>query len=74
MSVTQNAALGADRATWPEFMTVGEIAAILRVSNMTVYRLVRSGSLSAIRAGRGWRVTAGSLSAYLDQAAIPVAA
>ena len=38
------------------FLTVAEVAAIMRVSKMTVYRLVHSGELEAIRVGRSFRV------------------
>lgn len=38
------------------FLTVAEVAAIMRVSKMTVYRLVHSGDLPAIRFGRSYRV------------------
>ncbi|TXH44579.1 MAG: DNA-binding protein [Actinobacteria bacterium] len=38
------------------FLTVAEVAAIMRVSKMTVYRLVHSGELPAIRVGRSFRV------------------
>lgn len=37
-------------------MTVDEIAALLRVSKMTVYRLLHSGELDAVRIGRSFRV------------------
>jgi excisionase family DNA binding protein len=37
-------------------MTVAEVAAVMRVSRMTVYRLVHSGQLPAIRFGRSFRV------------------
>ena len=33
------------------FLTVAEVALIMRVSKMTVYRLVHSGELEAIRVG-----------------------
>jgi predicted DNA-binding transcriptional regulator AlpA len=32
------------------FLTVAEVAALMRVSKMTVYRLVHSGELPAVRA------------------------
>jgi len=32
------------------FLTVAEVAAIMRVSKMTVYRLVHAGDLPAVRA------------------------
>ena len=38
------------------FLTVAEVAEIMRVSKMTVYRLVHSGDLPAIRFGRSFRV------------------
>jgi excisionase family DNA binding protein len=38
------------------FLTVAEVADMLRVSKMTVYRLVHSGELPAIRFGRSFRV------------------
>jgi excisionase family DNA binding protein len=38
------------------FLTVQEVADMLRVSNMTVYRLVHSGELPAIRFGRSFRI------------------
>ncbi len=38
------------------FLTVAEVARIMRVSKMTVYRLVHSGELPAIRVGRSFRV------------------
>src|SRR5665811_1317380 len=34
------------------FLTVTEVAATLRVSNMTVYRLINTGSLAAVRIGK----------------------
>src|SRR3954469_12847818 len=33
------------------FLTVAEVAAMMRVSKMTVYRLVHAGELSAVRVG-----------------------
>jgi len=38
------------------FLTVAEVAEMMRVSKMTVYRLVHSGDLPAIRFGRSFRV------------------
>ena len=38
------------------FLTVAEVADMMRVSNMTVYRLVHSGELPAIRFGRSFRI------------------
>jgi excisionase family DNA binding protein len=49
------------------FMTVGEVARQLRVSNMTVYRLVKSGQIAAIRIGRGYRIREDDVRRYLEQ-------
>ena len=39
-----------------KFLTVAEVAAMMRVSKMTVYRLVHNGDLAAVRVGRSFRV------------------
>lgn len=49
------------------FMTVAEVAAIMRVSKMTVYRLVHSGELEAVQVGRSYRVPEEAVTAYLSQ-------
>jgi excisionase family DNA binding protein len=46
-------------------MTVTEVADVLRVSNMTVYRLIKAGELSAIRVGKSFRIQQRDLTAYL---------
>jgi excisionase family DNA binding protein len=38
------------------FLTVAEVAEMMRVSKMTVYRMVHAGELPAIRFGRSFRV------------------
>lgn len=38
------------------FLTVAEVAALMRVSKMTVYRMVHAGELPAVRFGRSYRV------------------
>jgi excisionase family DNA binding protein len=47
-------------------LTAAEVADQLRVSTMTVYRLIRRGELLAVRVGRNYRVRADDLAAYLD--------
>ncbi|RYG77484.1 helix-turn-helix domain-containing protein [Yimella sp. RIT 621] len=49
------------------FMTVAEVAAIMRVSKMTVYRLVHAGELPAVRVGRSFRVPEDAVHQYLKQ-------
>ena len=52
------------------FLTVAEVAAVMRVSKMTVYRLVHSGELPAIRVGRSFRVPEQAFHDYLRDAFI----
>lgn len=40
----------------PRFLTVAEVADFLRVSKMTVYRMVHAGELPAVRVKRSFRV------------------
>ncbi|MDQ3915418.1 MAG: helix-turn-helix domain-containing protein [Actinomycetota bacterium] len=49
------------------FLTVAEVARQLRVSNMTVYRLVKAGELAAVRVGRGYRIRGEDVRKYLQQ-------
>ena len=48
-----------------KFLTVAEVAAVMRVSKMTVYRLVHSGELTAVRVGRSFRVPDDAVHEYL---------
>jgi excisionase family DNA binding protein len=52
------------------FLTVAEVAAAMRVSKMTVYRLVHAGDLPAVRVGRSFRVPEQAMHDYLRQAYI----
>ncbi len=51
-------------------MTVAEVAACMRVSKMTVYRMVHSGELAAVRVGRSFRVPEKAVDDYLANAYI----
>lgn len=70
MNVTADTPLTQDSSKWPEFLTVPEVAVILRVSKMTVYRMVHKHEMEAIRAGRGFRVYSASLAAYIASGAV----
>ncbi|RLV50483.1 helix-turn-helix domain-containing protein [Nocardioides mangrovicus] len=48
-----------------KFLTVAEVAAVMRVSKMTVYRLVHNGELPAVRVGRSFRVSETDVNEYL---------
>jgi excisionase family DNA binding protein len=54
--------------TGVQFLTVAEVAALMRVSKMTVYRLVHAGDLTAVRVGRSFRVPEHAVHAYLREA------
>ena len=49
-----------------QFLTVAEVASLMRVSKMTVYRLVHNGELPAVRVGRSFRVHAKAVHDYLE--------
>ena len=53
-------------------LTVGEVANVMRVSNMTVYRLIKSGQLSAIRVGKNYRIRRGDVDRYLTDRAVRI--
>ena len=48
-------------------LTVSEVASVMRVSNMTVYRLIKSGQLSAIRVGKNYRIRESEVDRYLRE-------
>ena len=48
-----------------KFLTVAEVASMIRVSKMTVYRLVHNGELPAVRVGRSFRVREEDANDYL---------
>lgn len=47
------------------YLTVAEVALAMRVSKMTVYRLVHTGDLPAVRFGRSYRVPELAVEEYL---------
>ncbi|CKO86900.1 cell division/environmental response transcriptional regulator [Mycobacterium tuberculosis] len=49
-----------------QLLTVAEVAALMRVSKMTVYRLVHNGELPAVRVGRSFRVHAKAVHDMLE--------
>ena len=50
-----------------KLLTVNEVANILRVSNMTVYRLVKSGQIPAIRVGKNYCIKENDVNDYLSR-------
>jgi excisionase family DNA binding protein len=48
------------------FLTVAEVADMMRVSNMTVYRMVQRGELPAIRFGRSYRIPESAVATAIE--------
>jgi excisionase family DNA binding protein len=51
-----------------KFLTIHEVAVIVRLSKMSVYRLVHSGELEAVRVGRSFRIPEQAVVSYLHDA------
>ena len=47
------------------FLTVAEVAAMMRVSTMTVYRLIKAGDLPAVRVGKSYRIREDDVDRFL---------
>ncbi|HEY9563050.1 MAG TPA: helix-turn-helix domain-containing protein [Nocardioides sp.] len=58
---------GAGDISEVKFLTIAEVASTMRVSKMTVYRLVHNGDLPAVRVGRSFRVTEKDVNEYLER-------
>ena len=52
--------------------TAAEVAEAMRVSNMTVYRLIKSGELPALRVGKGYRIFESDLDHFLSERSVRV--
>lgn len=50
----------------PQFVTVAEVADIMRVSKMTVYRMIHAGELPAMRVGKSFRVPQSAVTQLID--------
>jgi excisionase family DNA binding protein len=61
-----------ERMLGEPLLTVGEVATMMRVSNMTVYRLIKSGQLGAIRVGKNYRLRRRDIEDYLVERAVQV--
>lgn len=48
-----------------KFFTVAEVAALMRVSKMSIYRLIHAGELESVRFGRSFRVPEAAVDSYL---------
>ena len=60
------------RISREQLLTVSEVADVMRVSNMTVYRLIKSGQLPAVRVGKNYRIRESDLDGYLSDRSVQV--
>jgi len=51
----------------PAFLTTEEVIGILRVNARTLYRLIRTNGLPAMRVGRQWRFRRSDLEGWLNR-------
>jgi excisionase family DNA binding protein len=60
------------RQAGDRLLTVAEVAATMRVSNMTVYRLIKNGDLPALRVGKNYRIRESDVDAFLSDRSVQV--
>jgi excisionase family DNA binding protein len=58
------------RQAGDRLLTVAEVAETMRVSNMTVYRLIKNGDLPALRVGKNYRIRESDVNAYLSDRSV----
>lgn len=66
----ESAVMSRSSVSGERLLTVGEVAEMMRVSNMTVYRLIKAGDLPAIRVGKNYRIRSRDVDAYLSGRAV----
>ena len=49
------------------FLTTEEVLGCLKVNPRTIYRLIKSGELPAVRIGRQWRFRRSDLDEWIDR-------
>ena len=64
--------LGSFLGDGTSLLTVAEVASAMRVSTMTVYRLIKSGELPAVRVGQNYRVRGTDVERYLAERSVQV--
>lgn len=50
-----------------DILTIQELAAYLKISKSTLYKLVREGKIPAQKIGRHWRFRRGTIDRWLDE-------
>ncbi len=51
----------------PSFLTTEEVLTYLHVNPRTIYRLIRTGELPAVRIGRQWRFRESDLNDWIER-------
>ena len=54
----------------PRYLTVAEVAGLLRVSTMTVYRQIQAGELPAVRVGKSYRLKATDVDEWIAECVV----
>lgn len=54
-----------EKNEYPEIMNVEEVADFFRVSNQTIYNMLRAGKLPAVKVGREWRFSRDKIKALV---------
>ncbi|HEX2247409.1 MAG TPA: helix-turn-helix domain-containing protein [Arthrobacter sp.] len=52
------------------YLSVAQVAGHLNVSKMTIYRLVHTGKLPAVRIGQSYRVSEDAMTRYLENGTV----
>lgn len=55
-----------DEVNLPDPLTVPEVAKLLRVTDSTVFTLIRAGKLPAFRVGRRFRISKSAYEAFIN--------
>ncbi|MDD3413448.1 MAG: helix-turn-helix domain-containing protein [Lachnospiraceae bacterium] len=56
-----------DNKETSKIMTITEVAEYLKISEVTTYKLVQSGSLPSFKIGRSWRVKMDDLLEFIER-------
>ena len=54
-------------ATMADVLTIGELAAYLKIPKSTLYKLVREGKIPSQKIGRHWRFRKAAIDHWLDE-------
>ena len=55
------------KASQSAFLTTADVLSCLKVDPRTIYRLIKTGELPAVRLGRQWRFRRDDLNEWIDR-------